>query len=213
MAQASFPEVHVTGAIHAFVLGDLTGETEPFYLGTTEVTPQVQRQRLSSEVMNDIKAKKLPFQKTDDLEEHNISLMLTRFSRSAWDNILSAGVAAGRVLAPGGVPDAGTFTRWTAGGLVYGVRTFQLWLLFENFFNPFGASTGLEIGWYYPQVELLNHDMAAGGTQAEKLLLLMNATPWWIPQTSPTAITGNQRGWLLYSNNVTDFPASVQVPQ
>lgn len=208
MAVASFPDVHVTGPVQHFVRATTSTTSEIWFLGTAEVTPQMQRRRYRQNVMNDLAGKTLPFQKTYDGEAATVSTLLTRFSKSAWTAILDAGRTRSLLGGP-----VGTESRWSRGAPVYGQMTFELWQVYDNYFNPAGATLDLEIGWYWPQVELVQHDTVAAGTQAEKLLLVMDCTPFWIPQASTSSISGNERGWVLYSNDEADFPAAVRVPQ
>ncbi len=208
MAAQSFPDVHVTGPVHHYVR--VAGSTDTiFYLGTCEVTPQMQRRLYKSDVKNDIAGNQLPFQRTFDGEAATVSTLLNRFSKDAWTEILLAGFASGNT------PLVGSESRWSRGHLVYGQSTFELWQVYDNFLNPFGASANLEIGWYWPQVELLEHNTLAAGTRDEKLLLVFDCTPYWIPQTNYYTINANanERGWILYSNAQADFPADVRVPQ
>jgi hypothetical protein len=210
MAVASFPEVHITGPVHHYIQA-IGGQI--YYLGTAEVTPQIQVRRYRSNTMNDVAGKTLPLQKTWDGEAAVVSVLLTNFSKFAEQELQTSGRTNGVQL----TERAGIETRWARGSAVYGKSTFKLWQVYDNFFNPFGTSTGLEIGWYWPQVELLQRDTVKAGSQGEGLLCVFDCTPYRIPQASPTAVndTLNERGWFLYSqdDNTTDFPASVRVPQ
>lgn len=206
MAVPSFPEVHVTGPVHHYIQaigGDI------WYLGTAEVTPQMQIRRYRQNAMNDVAGKTLPLQKTWDGEAAVVSVLLTNFSKYAEEELQGSGRA-------GGIHGAvGQETRWARGSLIYGKATFKLWQVYDNFFNPFGTSTGLEIGWYWPQVEMLQRDTVKAGSQSEGLLCVFDCTPYRIPQASPNAVNTaqNERGWFLYSQSATYFPADVQVPQ
>lgn len=217
MAQNSFPDVHVTGAVHHYVRVDgwANGYSngDIWYLGTTEVTPQVQRRKYGQDVFNDIAGKTLPFQRTRDGEDANIAVLLTRFSRIAWDAILRAGTGATGERHPLG-GEAGRETRWSRGGVIFGKETFELWQVYE-FALPGSPNrtVGLERGWYWPQVELINHDTVAAGTQAEKLLLVMQARPYWVVQASSQSIADGEREWSLYENSDASFPAEVLIPQ
>lgn len=213
MAVASFPDVNITGPVQHFVRATGSGDTGIYFLGTAEVTPQMQRRRYRQNVMNDLAGKTLPFQKTYDGEAATVSTLLTRFSKLAWELILVAGYDAGMIPDFNGAPYSGSETRWSRGQAVYGAMTFEVWQVYDNFFNPAGASANMEIGWYWPQVELLQHDTVAAGTQAEKLLLVFDCTPKFIPQASSQTVTGNERGWTLYTNSPADFPDAVRTPQ
>lgn len=208
MAVPSFPDVHVTGPVQHFIrAGGASGQI--YFLGTCEVTPQMQRRKYKSDVKNDIAGNQLPFQRTYDGEAAMVSALLNRYSKDAWTEILLAGLSSGNVINPGNE------TRWSRGHLVFGQSTFELWQVYDNFFNPMGSSANLEIGWYWPQVELLDHNTIAAGTRDEKLLLVFDCTPYWIPQANHYAVNSslNERGWVLYTNDPFDFPADVRVPQ
>jgi hypothetical protein len=242
MAAPSFPDIHTTGAIHFFARPaqvltggqaaainaasqavsialqaasgggltfglTLTAERDVYYLGTAEVTPQVQATRYVSPGMNDTAGKTLPMQKTNDGEDARIVSLFTRYSKPVY-NLLRTNLL---------MPAPGFETRWARGGLVYGQMTFELWLVFEQFFNPLGTTAGLEPGFYFPQVELRQHNLEKGGTQVEGKLMVFDASGYWIPQASSQAVAGNERGWVLYSQNPADFPITgtdrVDIPQ
>lgn len=198
MAAASFPDVHVTGAVHHYV--QVRGDSNIWYLGTAEVTPQMQRHKYRQRVLNDMWGKSLPAQKTYDGESAVVSVLLTRFSREAWDVVLRSGEAA--LLNPVGL--AGAETRISRGHGVFGRSDFQLWQVFDFYNFPTVASTGLEIGWYWPRVTLEDHDTVACGTQGEKLMMVFDCQPLFLGATA---------GHVLYSNSPADFPAAVLVPQ
>lgn len=206
-AAASFPDIHVTGAVHHWV--QVRGDTNQWYLGTAEITPQMQRKKVYQNVLNDIWGKTLPAQRTYDGESALVSTLLTRFSRTAWDMILRSGEAAGVTAA--GLP--GVETRISRGHGIFGRSDFRLWQVFEFALFPTVASANLEIGWYWPQVTLQDHDTVAAGTQAEKLMLVFDCQPRWLVQASPNTVSGYERGWQLYSNDPADFPADILVPQ
>jgi hypothetical protein len=207
-AVPSFPDVHVTGPVQTFIRATTSYNDGIFFLGTCEVTPQMQRRKYKANVPNEIAGSgSLPFQKTYDGEAATLALALSRFSKTAWGTLLEAGAADGFI------PVAGSEGRWARGTPVYGEMTFEVWQVFENFFNPAGATENLEIGWYWPQVELVNHDTVKAGAQNEVLMLVLDCTPYWIPQADPTRVTGDERTWFLYSNDPDDFPDDVTVPQ
>ncbi len=206
MAVPSFPQVHVTGVVHHYIK---TNGDSIYYLGTAEVTPQMQIRRYRQNVMNDRAGKTLAYQKTWDGEAAVVSVLLTNFSKFAEAAMQESGRTAGVQVQPG------EETRWARGSPVYGNSTFQLWQVYDNFFNPFGTSAGLEIGWYWPQVELLQRDTVKAGTQGEGLLCVFDCTPYLIPQASPSSVNAaaNERGYMLFSQQAGFFPADVQVPQ
>lgn len=211
MAAPSFPDVHVTGAVHHYVRRPGPNEII-HYLGTAEITPMVQEAAHGQDVMNDIAGKTLPFQRTDDGSDAIVAAMLNYFSKTAWAVVKTSGFRAGRHLSPG------TESRWARGGLKFGVTTVEVWQVFENYFNPNtfgGASAGLEIGYYWPQCELWKADVPKMGTQAQSQLVVFQARPLFIPQASALAVNAanNERGKVLYSSDPSNFPADVRVPQ
>lgn len=223
MAEPSFPDIQVTGPVHNYVRAmfadenDTTGiDSRIFYLGTCEVTPQMQRRKFKSPVKNEIAGPTLDFQRTYDGEAARVTLMLTRFSNLAWGSILLAGRARG-LLGPSGSAQAGREGRWSRGAPVFGQMTFELWQVYENspFLNPLTRFPTLEIGWYWPQVEIESHDTVKAGPQGQALLLTLDCQPWWIPQASSSTVNNaaNERGWILYTNDPDDFPQDVLVPQ
>lgn len=214
-AVPSFPDVWVTGAVHHYVR--IPGDAEPFYLGTAEVTPQVQNAKYRQPVFNDIGGKTLPFQKTYDGEASRVSVLLTRHSRTAWERALVAGANSDPVGLLGKAnPVSGTEGRWSRGHLVYGQSSFELWQVFDNSLNPnFPQADFLELGRYWPLVTLENHDLVAQGTQAEKLLMVFDCQPKWVTQASSGQVNAaaNERGWVLFRFDAAAFPDSVKVPQ
>lgn len=198
MATPSFPDVHVTGAVHHYIRTG--GDGNPiYYLGTAEVTPQMQIRRYRQSVMNDIAGKTLPLQKTYDGDAATVSCLLTRFSKAALRVLAESGRGAGVHLSPG------EESRWSRGSLVYGKSAFELWQVYDDFLNPNGTTVGLEIGFYWPQVELLQNDKIKVGTQGEGDLCVFDCTPYWFQF--------GDRGWTLYSHDENLFPADVRVPQ
>ena len=216
MAVPSFPDVHVTGVVHHYI--QINGG-QLWFLGNAEVTPQMQVRRYTSKTMNDRAGRTLPQQKHWDGEAATVSVLLTYFSKFAEQELQQSGKAAGIQVQPG------EESRWARGAAVYGNATFKLWQIYDNFFNPNGSSDGLEIGWFWPQVELLQRDTVKVGAQGEGLLLVFDCTPYLIPQASHASVNAqaNERGWALFTQVSTDawagnpeglaFPSGVQVPQ
>lgn len=202
MAVTSYPDIHVTGAIHHYTRR--RGGGGIYYLGTCEITPQMQRQRFVQRTLNDWWGKTLPAQKTYDGEMATISTLLTRFSKTAYWNTVNAGAAA---LVTDGTT-YGNETRLSRGHGVFGRSDFELWQVYDFALFPTVASANLEIGWYWPQCTLENHDTVAAGTQGEKLLLVIEATPVRLASTD-----ANPYGFVLHSADPTLFPADVLVPQ
>lgn len=207
----SFPEVHVTGPVHHCI--KLWGEGTPFYLGTAEVTPQMQIRTYRTNTMNDIAGKTLPFQKHWDGQAATVSVLLTRFSKEAVRQLKMIAKNSDIHLSPGNE------RRWARGSLVYPFACVTLWQVYDNFVNPFGASTGLEPGYVWFQAEVLQMDEVKLGTQGQGLLCVFDCTPQWIPQASSTAVNDavNERGWSLYSQSEDYFDGTigpaVQIPQ
>jgi len=214
MAVPSYPSVHVTGAVHHYI--QTLESSDIYYLGTAEVTPQMQVRAYSSKTMNDRAGRTLPIQKHWDGEAATVSVLLTYFSKFSEEALQRRGVAAGIQLA------AGKESRWARGSAIYGKATFKLWQVYDNYFNPAGTSEGLEIGWYWPQVELLQRDTVKCGAQGEGLLLVMDCTPQ-LAQFRASNTTGalgaavgeGNHTWTLFSqeDSLTVFPAAVRVPQ
>ena len=207
MASQSFPDIHVTGAVHHYI--QVRGEDSVWYLGTAEITPQMQRTKYAQRVLNDWWGKTLPAQSTYDGESAVVSVLLTRYSKTAWGRILRAGEGSLVTLSGYG----GTETRLSRGHGMFGRSDFQMWQVYDFALFPTVASANLELGWYWPQVTLSNHDTVAAGTQAEKLLLVFDCQPKRIPQASFSSVSGNELGFTLYRNDNDAFPASVLVPQ
>lgn len=198
MAAPSYPDIHVTGAIHHYI--QVPGDSNIWYLGTAEISPVMQRHKNFQYVLNDIWGKTLPAQKTYDGEAATVSVLLTRFSRTAWDRVLRSGEAS--LLNVAGY--SGFETRISRGHGVFGRSSFRLWQVFDFALFPTVASYGLELGWYWPQVTVEDHDTVAAGTQAEKLLMVFDSQPLF---------GGATGGHLLYKNDAASFPADVLVPQ
>lgn len=209
MAVASFPAYHVTGAIHHYVRV-LGGNI--LYLGTAEVTPQLQLRRYYQRVANDEAGKTLPGQMTRDGQAATIAVSLSRFSKVAWDDLLRTGETAGLDF------DAGAESRWSRGGLVFGQDTVEVWQVYENSLNPNGpnrAIYSIELGRYWPQVVISEDNQPQAGTQVERKLLILDCQPIKVPQASVSAVNAsiNERGYVLYRIDDAAFPADVLVPQ
>ena len=207
MAAQSFPDIHVTGAVHHYI--QVRSDPNIWYLGTAEVSPQMQREKVYQRVLNDWWGKTLPAQRTYDGESAIVSVLLTRFSKAAYDRLKRAGEASLVTLQGFG----GVETRLSRGHGVFGRSDFQLWQVYDFALFPTVASAGLELGWYWPQVTLEDHDTLAAGTQAEKLMLVFDCQPKRIPQASFSSIQGNEDGFTLYRNDNAAFPDAVLVPQ
>lgn len=209
MAVPTFPDYWVTGAIHHYVRvrgGNI------MYLGTAEVTPQLQVRQYSQIVHNDEAGKTLPGQKTYDGQAASIAVTFSRWSRKAWEDILLCGLQAGVDF------DFGAETRWSRGGLMFGTRDYELWQVFEHATRvPLATRQllGLELGRYWPQVTTEASDFPKEGTQAQCPLFVWDAQPRRVPQASFSSVNEaiNERGWLLFRLDDAAFPAETLVPQ
>lgn len=205
MATPSFPDYHVTGAVFHFIKTPNSGSI--YYLGTCEDKPDIFIHEAHRPVMNDEAGHVLPGQKTDQGQRADIGLTLTKYSELAYAFLQAIrGTANGLQVAVG---QAGRFSR---GSTVFGSKTFELWQVFENSLNS-TYRRSQPLGYYWPQVEVVDHGPVRLGTQEKVLQLVLDAQPWKVPQASPTAVTGYERSWVLYQNDDEAFPAAVLVPQ
>lgn len=98
--------------------------------------------------------------------------------------------------------------------------TFELWQVFDNSLdsNVRDLYPGLELGWYWPQVEFLDEDFIQLGNGREQLqLLTLEAQPAFTPltgngSTGPYPAPGD-REFFLYSTADDQFPEEVLLPQ
>lgn len=209
MATSSYPDFHVTGPVHHFIRTPRTDQTPLiYYLGTAEVTPQIKHQRLKKDVFNSIGGTAVPMQRLDYGEVSVIGSLLNRFSKVAIVNMKTAGISgfAGNVIAEG------WRSRFSRGALAFGRTTVELWMVNENYGTAF-ATTGMEIGRYFPVFDIESFETPEIGTVDEKALILGTAFPLWIPQSSPSQVGNGERSWKMYSTDPADFPADVLVPQ
>lgn len=206
MAVPSFPLFSVTGAVHHYVR--VPGNTSIYYLGTAEVTPRVEHKLFYADSINSIGGNAVPMQRTEQGETATLGLLLNRYSKSAYDALLKVGASGG---------EAGLRNRFSRGSLAFGPGSFEVWQVFENATPAAQAagyrSVGLELGYYWPQVNLADHNRDMLGTDVEKLLLVLECFPYWVPQASYNSVTGFERSWQLYSKGDAAFPADVLVPQ
>lgn len=202
MAVASYPEFHVTGPVHHYI--KVPGESYYWYLGTAEVTPKVDHHPFYEETFNSIGGSKVPMQRTEQGEMAVIGVLLNRFSKSAYDKMLTVGAS---------VVGRGHRGRFSRGSLVFGLGSFEMWQLFENSTNAAFRSTDMEMGYYWPQVTLADHTRDRLGTDTEKLLIVCEAYPYWVPQSNYNTVASGERTWQLYSTADAAFPNDVRVPQ
>lgn len=191
---------NVTGVVHHWAMIDGRSSdsayASPVYLGTSEVCPKVKLRRLYSDVRNDIAGEQSPAQKTRQGLHAMVASLMNYFNHP----VASALKAPNLVLDP--LP--GIESSWSRGTLSFGVDTFQLWLVFENYWNGTTFKTdGLLPGYYFPRVQLLDYDEDSIGTRDEKALFMFQAFPR----------RNSDHSWTTYGQAETDFPATVRVPQ
>lgn len=207
MAVASFPAIHVTGPVHHYIRLPCH-DSEIYYLGTAEVTPQIELQRMRKDVFNDLGGRMVPFQRTNQGQIGALAIMFNRFSKSA-----VALIRTGCSIGESGLAfEDGWETRHARGSLVFGQTTIELWQVFDNFGTAF-ATPGLEIGWYWPVVDVEKLGSPTIGTEDEKLLFVATAFPYWTAPASLHSVQSTDRSFQLYSKNPLLFPAAVLVPQ
>lgn len=216
--EVSLPSFHVTGPVHLFIRtpahsrysGAVTAKI--WYLGTNETQPQVKHQTQKLDVFNDIGGRKVPMQQLEQGEIGLLGFMLTRFSQSVYGQIRKAGGKDGTGLSANGL-GVGYEGRYARGMFAFANTSVELWMLYEY---GFGAETpgvagpnttpNLPRGRYYPNCNLIAHEIADSGTAAEKLLLVFQAMPLWL---GPDAVGELARGWSLYSEAEADFPSDI----
>lgn len=187
----ALPSFHVTGPVHHFVA--FAGDAQATYLGTAEVTPKVEHRIMQADTFNDLGGSMVPMQRTEQGEMAVIGTLLNRYNKDAMYLLQELSVQ------PVVAGERGPFSR---GGLVFGPSSFELWLLFTNATNAAFRTPGLEMGYYFPQVCLTGMTRDRLGTDTEKLLLVCEAYPYWVP-------SGTYAGdWQLYAND----DASVLAP-
>lgn len=206
----AFPAYHVTGAIYHWVR--VKGDANFYFLGTAEVTPQMQVRRYRQDVPNDEHGKSLPGQRTRDGQAAKVAVILSRWSKWTWEKIQTSAAAVGLDFLDG------SEGRWSRGGLVFGQEDFELWQVYDNALNPFGpnrATYGIELGRYWPSVMFDEDNQPQAGTQVERKMFVFDCQPKRVPQASVSVVNdaANERGWVLYSVQDAAFPADVLVPQ
>lgn len=207
----SAPKFHVTGAVHHYVRTPTTPSGDIYYLGTCEVQPDIRIWELSAEVKNDTHGVILPAQKTDQGKKADIGLQLTRFSRTAYTAIRTprgSNVDGSNGLAV----SAGWDGRFARGSLVFGSKTFELWQVFERS-TSVTYRDSMPYGFYWPQVELIQHAPVKLGNQEEMLLLVLEAQPAFAPQSAYNTVGTFGRTHKLYDQADGAFPAAVLIPQ
>lgn len=197
----SYPRIHTTGAVHNVIVypadpGDGTPAVAYYYLGTCEVTPQISIKKVRLPVKNDLGGRILPFQEIQQGETAEISMLLNRYSNTAYGAMLA--LPQGNWASE----SAGAETRYNRGRLVYGLNTFGLIQVFDWYSSTFPGADKLIPGYYWPTCELVDHSFT-GGTSDAKLMLAIKAVPTWNTSTL---------GFDLYSTSsslITDAQAQI----
>lgn len=206
----SAPAFHVTGAVHHYIRTPGI-PADIYYLGTCEVQPDIRIWEVASEVKNDIAGIILPAQKSDQGKKADLGLQLSRFSESAYATLQTPrGFAAdgSNGLAVG----IGWDGRFARGSMVFGSKTWELWQVFER--SVSGTFRGAQpLGYYWPQVELIQHAPVTLGNREKQLLIVAEAQPLFIAQTNYTTLGTYGRTWTLYRQDDAAFPSEVLIPQ
>lgn len=202
MADASFPAYHVTGPVHHYYRKPGGAVV---YLGTAETQPRMSVTHVRRPIINDVAGPDVPAQKKDGGRVAAVSVLFNRFSH--W--------AVADLKPPG---QQGRFNR---GQLIYGVKSFQVWQVFENYLDAATRAMypDLPIGYYWPQVDWAADEDTPGNID-QKVLFQWEASEQWtgLPTGVGTAngnvVAAGAREWLLFSQaDDAYFPASVRVPQ
>lgn len=218
MAINSFPAFHTTGPVLHYIrtngsfqqaVGNVQSPTtstggDIYFLGTCQTRPFVRINRYGQAIFNDLGGRSVPMQKTSDGEDADLAMQLSRYSELAYQRILMANQVTD--------PAAGVESGMARGSLMYGTKTFELWQWF-SFYGTAAATPNMTCGYYWPQVELLNHSPEESGTEGKVLLLTAKATPRFFTPGPGGAANGvvTPARFVLYSNRPADFPADVQV--
>ncbi len=203
MAVDSFPAFHVTGPVHHFAaVGNGAGQSTTYYLGTAESQPRVSYEFPTRKFMNDIAGTSLPMQEKDDGQIANIGVLLNRFSKTALSSIIPTG----------------RMGRWSRGTVIYGIQTFYLWQVYENYLDPATRALypGLEIGRFWPQVRVAALEDVPGNTDQKAMVQFQASNQWNRGAAYDTgAGVPGFRDWTLYStsDDLVTFPAAVRIPQ
>ena len=221
MATATLPNFQATGAIHAWLgspygFGVSNGSPfygGPLYLGTAESTPTIEITNQTKTVMNDITGPTLPAQKIDNGESATVGILLNRFSKSTLAAALNLQAGA---LINNGTGTLGRRSRFSRGQLQYGITTCQLYLVYDLVAgDPTNARImypGIEMGWYFPQVEIINQKPIGGNGRDQQWLVVLDAQPVFTPQASINSVGASERQFFLYSLADSNF-VGLTVPQ
>lgn len=203
----SLPKYNLTGAIHHFIRVPLI-PLSIYYLGTCEVQPDIRIWELSAGVKNDDAGRILDGQKTDQGRKADIGLQLSYYSELTYTQLKTIRGTA-NVLQHA----AGWEGRFGRGSLIFGSKTFELWQVFERQTEASLRDANQPLGYYWPQVELIQHAPVVLGNQEKQLLLVCEAQPKKMPQASHSAVAAGERTWKLWAEDDASFPAEVLVPQ
>lgn len=218
----SFPAFHVTGAVHAYIRtpGFIGSAIDIHFLGSCEVHPDVRITQLRAEVKNSRAGIALPAQKTRQGQKADITLPLSYYSAIALNLATTPHQGPSGFTANHLNVRRGWEGRFSRGTLTDGLDTFEMWLVFERQTNANTLNDTLPIGWYFPQVELLQHAPVKCGPQETVMMVVLEARPRWVAQTAHNEVKPNERTHQLYVDPLpgavdvlTYFPAAVLVPQ
>lgn len=149
----------INGSLHASFL----------YLGTCEVSPEVEIDRRYNPVFNDLGGRKVQTVDVYDGEVHQLSLTVNRLDHLVW-NLLKS---------PGNAPNLTTATGETiARGVVFtGYNDFQF-LMVNTYSGGTGDPSGtIPPGRLYYSTKLLNARETGQGTRVNTVSLLLEALP------------------------------------
>ena len=121
---------HVTGPVHTFVR--FRGASQFLYLGTAQISPEVDGDPAYLPVINSMKSVSKPMQKIYDGESHAVTALLNRFDFAVWRRCRDP-QSHSATLADYGI-DAAT----EIGSLVMGTGDFEL-AFTHGFFNTSAA--------------------------------------------------------------------------
>jgi hypothetical protein len=197
--EVSNPSIHTTGPIHiyvgmpAYVAADgvTNVAAKQWYLGATEIQPQMEIQRLDTAVYSDIVGRKVPHQLIDQGQMGRLGLALTYWSQAA---LVALKTQTGMYN--------GVDSKLGRGSLVLGRTTATIWLQY-SFYGTANATTNLPPGRMFYAARMTSETMAESGTAAEKPLLAFTCLPLYNSSTGAHS---------LYSEAPADFPNTL-IPQ
>lgn len=190
-------QLYSTGPAHVFV-GPGTGvspgiSTIPaLYLGTCEVSPQIEIAPHFEAVHNDLGGV-VPFDEIYEGEEAFIDLDLNRFNEVTYATIAArpSGFTAGPARGANTAADVGTLMLTEGKNLI-------LWVVFPFFAKAVMRAGGMPAGYRFPACTLKGPDrLSPVGTRARKIHLLFHALRTWSPTTG---------AFLLYDHSVSGLP-------